>query len=84
MDVFRHVDNIFILDAVIIGAGWDDDKLCLVHGEKSGKLGRIKGVPINYKDKVDQDDTMEANILQALHILQNLNLSQWKSEPIIW
>ena len=62
-----NFDNIFILDAVVIGAGWDDDKLCLVHGKKSGKLGRIKGVPINYKDKVYQDDTLEVPVHSCYH-----------------
>lgn len=60
-------DNIFILDAVVLGAGWDGEKGCLVHGEQSGKLRAIKGIPINYKDKVDQDDTLSVPVHSCYH-----------------
>ena len=65
-----NFDNIFVLDAVVIGAGWNVEKLCLIHGEKSGKLRMIKGVPINYKDKVHQDDTLEVPVYSCYHSVE--------------
>ena len=60
-------DNIFILDAIVLGAGWDSVKGCLVQGEKSGKLSILRGVPINYKDKVDQEDTLTVPVHSCYH-----------------
>ena len=70
-----NFDNILILDAVVFGAGWNDEKQCLIHGEKSGNLGAIKGVPINYKDKVDQDDTLAVPVHSCYHSVELFKIS---------
>ena len=62
-----NFDNIFIEDAVLYGAEWNDQKLCMVPGEIGGKLGTIKGVPMNYKERVDLDDTVSVPVHSCYH-----------------
>ena len=68
-DGFERVEpyHIFIEDAIIVGAGWDESGLCLTECRSNTRIWKIRGTPADIRDLEVPPNFIEVSLFSSRH-----------------